>query len=353
MIYSLFMIILTGAMLSITSFPDMVVEPGISAQNYFAVTSYSLSPYTSLISYNHIMEKLKDTNVSVTPVIPGVVTCKGRVIGLRGVTASGLELLYPGTRIEGDGFSDSCTGCVWAGEEAAERLGVGINDTVIVYSPYTGSTYVLRVRGIVNGGGVLSYELLTNVDTARIIHGAVMDEVSYVIVSAEDREELGAAAEKLGSGYPTSMVEKALLVLGSRGGATAYRSYTSMFLSRIGLNEWIVVILYGTTLFILSLGFYVIGQSYAVYSRRVLSLFWIIGVPQRFIRILLASTIMVTVSIAFIISVIIQLLLSPYFTIWFLGYPLVPYATPPYMLILYSSILILTIIGSFSVKIRG
>lgn len=350
MIYGLFMMVSTGTILSITSFLDKVVEPDASVRNYFMVSSLSLSPYTSLVSYNRIVEKLDDINISATPVILAVVTCNGRVVGLRGVTTSGLELLYPSTSIDGRSFSDNCIGCVWAGEQVAEKLGLAVNDTIIVYSPYTGSSYVLRVQGIIDGGGVLNYELLTNIDTARIIHGAVMDEVSYIIVSARSQEELRVAAERLNHSYPTSIVEKAFLVLGPRNRATVYKSYTSIFLTRIGLNEWIVTILYGTILFTLSLGFYVIGQSYTIYSRCVLSLLWVIGVPKKIARVLLAFTITITVSIAFLISVVIQSLLSPYLTIWFLGYPLAPSTPPLYMLILHLSITLITITGSFSVK---
>lgn len=131
--------------------PDYIVYPKQSiTPHYIVLSSYSLAPFTSIFDTGKIEDKLikvGGVNRTVYEVL-AIVRYDSSNIIIRGLRRNDLRVVAGEYEFIGGGFNDNCTNCVWVGISLAQRLGISVNDTIIVYSPFTSSDHILVVKGI-------------------------------------------------------------------------------------------------------------------------------------------------------------------------------------------------------------
>jgi len=249
---------------------SMVYPSNPPTPHYIAVSSYSLAPFTSIVSINAVDSILNSSGGAAVSKIYEVlapVEIGSRILILRGISRGNLSAVAGSFSIYGEEFSDSCMDCLWIGSGIAEQLGLRINDTVILYSLMTSSPYLFKIKGIISSSSPLEWELLTNLDAARAVRGIGGSEASIALIFASNESSLGKIAEAFGASPEKSgILERALLALRYSGGnisASAYESLSSFYLSRLGVSKSLLYAVLLSVLILLAIGFYYFGKAVA------------------------------------------------------------------------------------------
>ncbi|ADI31972.1 hypothetical protein [Staphylothermus hellenicus] len=340
--------------------PDYIVYPKQSiTPHYIVLSSYSLAPFTSIFDTGKIEDKLikvGGVNRTVYEVL-AIVRYDSSNIIIRGLRRNDLRVVAGEYEFIGGGFNDNCTNCVWVGISLAQRLGISVNDTIIVYSPFTSSDHILVVKGIINTEGPLRYEFLTTLDTARTIRGSGPNTASIAIVFLNNREDMYRVAELFNiPASKTSLLEKALLALRYSGGEISARTYENlgnMFLSRLGLSRNLLFALLLAITLLLSLGFYFLGQSLITHDLDRLTILYEQGLPAYKIKLFITLYTLLYLSLAGLVVAIVSEALFPLIRFNILGYERSLVFDGEFLV--YSLIInaALIIAGIWSVKIYG
>jgi len=249
---------------------SMVYPSNPPTPYYIAVSSYSLAPFTSIVSINAVDSILNSSGGAAVSTIYEVlapVEIGSRILILRGISRENLSAVAGSFSISGEEFSDACMDCLWIGSGIAEELGLKVNDTAIVYSIMTSSPYFFKVKGIVSSSPSLEWELLTNLDAARAVRGIGGSEASIALIFTSSESSLGKIAEAFGiSAEKSGILERALIALRYSGGnisASAYGSLSSFYLSRLGVSRSLLYAVLLSVLILLAIGFYYFGKAVA------------------------------------------------------------------------------------------
>jgi len=310
---------------------SMVYPSNPPTPHCIAVSSYSLAPFTSIVSMNAVDSILNSSGGAAVSTIYEVlapVEIGSRILILRGISRGNLSAVAGSFSIYGEEFSDACMDCLWIGSGIAEELGLRINDTVILYSIMTSSPYLFKVKGIISSSSLLNWELLTNLDAARAVRGIGGSEASIALIFASNESSLGKIAEAFGiSAEKSGILERALLALRYSGGnisASAYESLSSFYLSRLGISRSLLYAVLLSVLILLAIGFYYFGKAVAGSDPQVLSVLHEQGLSVE--RIKLYSLLLSSLSAAAgcLSSFAASYLIFPKLGVSFLGYIIHP-----------------------------
>jgi len=308
--------------------------------HYIAVSSYSLAPFTSIVSMNavdSILNSSGGTAVSTIYEVLAPVEIGSRVLILRGISSGNLSAVAGSFSISGEEFSDSCMDCLWVGSGIAEELGLKVNDTVVLYSIMTSSPYLFKIKGIISSSSPLDWELLTNLDAARAVRGIEGSEASIALIFSSNESSLGKIAEAFGASPEKSgILERALLALKYSGGnlsASAYESLSSFYLSRLGVSRSLLYAVLLSVLILLAIGFYYFGKAVAGSDPQALSILHEQGLSVKKMK--LYSLLLSTLSAAAgsLSSFAASYLIFPKLGVIFLGYVIHPALSPEFLIL--------------------
>lgn len=315
---------LVGSLYMLTE--DMLTPPSGPSGYYVVVTSYSVAPFTSVIREGFVEERLGDVHgvVDVVYEVLAPVVIGRSVYVLRGVEARDLGTVAGEYAVIGEGLGDRCVGCVLVGEALARELGVGPNDTLVVYSPMASSDFVLIVKGVLVTNTVLRYELVTNVPTAEAVRGIGPGAYSLAIVFTDGPASLRRVAEAFNVSLAgRGLLERAFLALrivGPRFRPYFLESLSDMYLSRFGLSRDMLVSVLIGTVGVLSIGFYILGQAVALYASGRMTLLHDLGLSIRYLRLCLASFAASLTVFGAVIGLITAHVASPWVRLEVIGY---------------------------------
>jgi len=315
--------------------PEVMVYPQKPAAPYYhTLSSYSLAPFTSLLDVRTVEEKLaglagveRVVYEVLTPVVYG-----SRIYILRGLRKEDLEIVAGGYSIVGEDFEDTCLNCLWVGSGIAEKLGLRLGDTVILYSIFTSSSYVFTVRGVIYSNSPLSHEFVTTLVAAQTVRGVGPGQVSVALVFALDSSAIRMIAKSFGvPAESLSLVERGLLALRYVGGAvnvSVYRFLPDLYMSRLGLGRDVLTALQLAVAVITALGFYYVGAALITGSSEELRLLNEQGMSTRSIRALTAILALLTIAAADAVCVLMLRAASDSIGVEVLGYRVTPRLDP-------------------------
>ncbi len=309
----------------------MITPAQPPSQHYVVITAYSVTPFTSVIRESLVESRISRVN-GVTAVVYELlapVVVDGRPLILRGVNGRDLRVVAGDYRVAGYGFSDECIGCVWAGSQAAEELGLSPGDTIIAHSPLGSGDFVLTVEGILHTDSVLKHELVTNIPTAEAVRGSGPGSVSLAIVFTDSREGVREVAQAFNiTPAVAGVLERAFLalrVVGPRVTPYIIESLPGMYLSRFGLSREAVAAAAVATAVATALGLFMLGNSIIAHDRVYLRIIWWLGIPWRKIRLLTAAITCSSMAIGALAGLAISASLASALGLSSFGYVIRPY----------------------------
>ena len=338
--------------------PEQIVYPKEPVTPYYiVVSSYSISPFTSIYNSRYVEEKINELEgvMREVPIVFSLIEVDGQGVILRGMEKDDLGIFLGNYSIEGMGFDNNCIGCVWVGNALADKLGLSINDTIIVYSPLSRSSYIVLIKGIVRTNTISKYEFITNPTTARIIRGTCPECVSTIILFLRDKECLEEAYRVFNITHRREgLFEKALLVLRTSGRHISWEQYealSSMYLSRIGLSRSMFYALLITLTIILSLGYSVLAESIILLNKDNYVILYEQGLGIKKLKLIITMYNALIILSSFLLALLIYERVSSLFQISFLSYQLNPYIDQPIYLPAFIVLLLINILSTWFARV--
>jgi len=254
-----------GLVLALYSFYDdlLPVEGG-----GFIVSSYALSPLTSVVSEKRLLELLGNST-GVEFIVFSVAYVNGRAVVVRGVSPEYLAEVL--------GVSLSVAEhCLYVGRGLAEKLGVRRGDVLVLHSPFTGDALLALVCGIYPLPGVLNYEILADFDVARALRGVGGGYYSVAIV----RGGVFEAPEHV----ELPLARRALLLLLERDGSTGFNVFAEVpeaYIARLGIHREAVLLLAYSAIAVVAISCPLIGYSVSLSVERCSKVLRQLGASRR------------------------------------------------------------------------
>ncbi len=359
MVFLLVILSTTGFINSLYFLSDYIVYPSNnSSRNYIIITSYSAAPFTAIFDSRIIENKVKKLE-NIDKIIYEVLTIveyDNKICVLRGIDSQNLPIITGKYRVIGDAFNDDCINCIWVGAYLAKKLGINPNDTIILYSPFKSSSYIFRVKGFIETKGPLNYEFLTNIDTARIIRGAPKYGASIAIIFPKNKQGMYELAHIFNiSTQKKGLLERALLALrisGKNLNIRTYESLSNIYLSRFGLSKDLLFALLLAITTLLSLGFYLVGQSIIIYNIDKFTMLYEQGLSITIIKLYTILLALVLTLLAGLLASLTAYFIFPYIKISILEYETGLVLDKNIMLIAIIVVFLIVSFGILSVKIH-
>ncbi len=312
-----FSVIASGSMLiSIQGFYDSMMD--VRGPNAVVITSVSLAPFTSIVSVDLIRERLRGIDdIEIEERIYAVISIGNSSLVLTGLSNESLRRVVSGDRCR------LCTGCIYVGEDIAQKLGISPGMEIVAYSPYTSLPYILHICGFARGWPY-SWMFVSDLETARSVRGMEEHQASIIIIRSNKSMEKILGAIGLSPSL-RSISERAILAIRNYGGnisAKLYSAYGGEALDRIGIPEEIFYAIVIAICIALALSALTLGGFIARSRAREIAVLRISGASSRDIKI---SLITITLIYTLISSMLSYLLLpiTP-LRITLLGLPISP-----------------------------
>lgn len=273
--------------------------------NIVVVTGYSMAPFTSVISVEGVENCLNNVNGvrRVVYEVLSIASINGSSIVVRGLSRNDLRYLIDYSVVKGEDFTDDCMYCVWISSELANRYGLEVGDYVTVYSLFTSSPYVLRVKGILDLDKPYSYELIVPIELSRAIRGISERQASIAIVFLDPNIDKSVVLSSFNiSSERISLFERALVALKySRGeiSSSIYSSAAEFYMARLGLHRDVFLIVSISIMILMTMGSYIVGNMIVLVNRDNLSTLYTIGLPKYRIKAVIIALILVMIIVLF------------------------------------------------------
>lgn len=267
---------------SYSSWERLVMPPKHPDGEYVIISPLAVSPVTAVFDESTIENKIKDLNLTIIRELIFPVNMYNHTFILRGLDRDSTKYF-----VDEEVGVDECLACVWIGKEIADKYGLEKGDFIEIYSPYTNSFYKLEVKGVISTGAQLDSELITGLDTARMIRGVGYSSLSVLIAYGRE-EELYRLSRRLNiSTAKLGLIQRVLAVIGT-GREVRFKAVENLqeiYLSRIGLSQLNLHILLFSISIVFSMGLIIYpGWIYSSRSKEF-ELLHEIGVSIRSIKI--------------------------------------------------------------------
>ena len=261
------LVLISGYVFGLYTFYDEIVVPENIRGNTVVVTGFALAPFTSLIKVSTVASAISNSS-GVEAVSYEVITMaevKGEGVIVRGTDLSFLKK-YVGYRvIEGEDIRNNCYSCAWVGADLARDLGLRTGDVVVLYSVFSRTPFIFRVRGVLDIPEPYRYEMIVPYVVGQLIRGVSGDAASVAMIILKPGASADDVIAKVGVGGAEgrlSLLERVFIALryaGKEVSASLYSHASEVFVERIGIPRGALVAVVLAFVFIASVGSYVIG----------------------------------------------------------------------------------------------
>ncbi|MEM4717753.1 MAG: hypothetical protein QXE81_03215 [Desulfurococcaceae archaeon] len=233
----------------------------IGSSDGIVVSSYALSPLTSIIDSNRL-DKIVG-NISGIKVEYHMIT---------------ISYIYD-TPVLIRGVNSIDTSCIYLSNELVNKFKLSAGDIVPLYSPFTNKIMFLKLCGFSEGAfSAINYNVST------IIRGVKPGYYSIAVIRSSNKSALEEVARVLGiSDIDQRSLTRALLLLtqvGDRVTIKLYEDIAEGYLTRLGLYRDIVLYAGYFISLVVLVGSLVLGVGLVVIIKRELKVFDIIGLPR-------------------------------------------------------------------------
>ncbi|MGC9149176.1 MAG: hypothetical protein ACP5GI_07030 [Sulfolobales archaeon] len=289
------------------------------------ITSYSISPFTSLVNINSVRERIGDIwgrcVDSFEPINLALVNINSTLIVLRGVSDASKI-----TVSEGERYDPSCLNCAWIGESVKRELGLEIGDLIVVESIFIRVPMILRVAGIYESGYLSDKEIIVSYKTASILRGADPSYASILIIRPRNSECINEILARISSEKfisPERIIVAIRYVSAKNISSKLISALSDIYLARLGLHRDIFTVLAISIAIILSYAYFITGSIIYRLNTDRIRILHNIGVSKR--NIFAASLILYVLifSVVFISSLYLSIALIS-MNIRIFGYELLP-----------------------------
>jgi len=291
----LLLMFFTGLVTTMYSFYESVVGANAPQSRFvFIVSSYALSPFTSVVSISSVEDAVRGLP-GVEKTVYEVITIgyvDGRAVVVRALNSSTLRELVEYSVAEGSDIDDNCFYCAWVGLNLAKKLSVSAGDSVALYSPFTQTPFTLRVAGVISAGKPYDNELIVPLGVGQAFRGLSRGQASIAIIFLSSRQSYLELAKRFEVDVEkVSLAERVILSLryvGKRVELKAYNDFSSMLLSRLGLPRETLTLVLVSSSIVLSLGLYIAGQAMATLNLGNILIAYELGVSVKKAKMFLA-----------------------------------------------------------------
>jgi ABC-type lipoprotein release transport system permease subunit len=291
----LLLTLFTGLVTAVYSFYDSIVSVSALQDKFvFIVSSYALSPFTSVVSVNSVENAVKGLH-GVEKTVYEVITIgyiDGRAVVVRALNSSAFKELTGYSVIDGSEIDDNCFYCAWLGYNLAKKLGVSVGNRITLYSPFTLTPFILRVSGVISAGKPYDNELIIPLGVGQAFRGLSRSQVSIAVVLLSSRQSYLELAKRFEVDVEkVSLAERVILSLryvGRRVELRTYNDFSSMLFSRLGLPKETLMLILVSISIILSLGLYIVGQALVTLNMTNILIAYELGVPVKKTKVFLA-----------------------------------------------------------------
>ncbi len=320
-----------GLVIALYSFYEdlLPVDEGESA-----VSSYALSPLTSVVSEKQLLELLGNaTDTQVEFIVFSVAYARGRAVVVRGVSSEYL--------VETLGLDPGVARyCLYVGKGLAEKLGIGKGNTLVLHSPFTGDLLPAPVCGVLPLPSVLNYEILTDFSTARVLRGISEGYYSVAIVRG------GAPGALHSADLP--LARRALLLILQRGGRVdleVVAEIPEVYVARLGIHREVVLLVAYSAIAVVALSCPLIGYGISVSVESCTKVLRQLGVSRRAVLALLLILTCTYVAGAVALASLALSYLSWLTEVEVLGHSISPKVSPYDTTVVALAQLVLTLLG--------
>jgi len=154
---------------------------GSSEDEFILYNADSRLPHTSIVPLKVLNEvELVEGVVEATPEVLVPALLKGRTIMVRGVDPTTFLKLQPLQIVRGSTLMIGDLYEVIIGYRVAEKLGVDVNELLILQSAFTEEIIEVKVKGIFKSESYLDYEILAPLYVSQWLRGLPYDAVSLI-----------------------------------------------------------------------------------------------------------------------------------------------------------------------------
>jgi ABC-type lipoprotein release transport system permease subunit len=141
----------------------------------------SSTPFTGLVPA-HLAEEVGALEgvLACSPEVTALCVIKGEAVFVRGIVPEGFAKLSKLTMLEGEVLGPRDLDCAIVGKGVAERLGLKLNDEVLVLSALADRYVVLRVKGVFASSSPMDDEVLVPLHVGQWLRGAGYGYVTLI-----------------------------------------------------------------------------------------------------------------------------------------------------------------------------
>lgn len=291
------------------------------------ISARGFSPLTALISRSEIEQKISSiSNITIEYYLVTPILINNRVFVLRSINSSNLSI-----------------NCLLISENIARELGVRVGDRLLASSIFTSEIYELEVCGYTSG-----YVFEAPYDLVLKIRGVSPGYYSYAIIRGPS-EALSSVIKSLGVRPEESRLTGLIVAVFSRISSNEtrvvfHRAITEAYITSFGLQRDYIVYFAYTIAVASILGSLIVGLDIVRRVKSVFKVFRLLGVSKRTIMIVVILLSVLTVFIAFILALLLYRYVEV-FTLSVFNYTLKPRVEGELVLVVFSVLLILYILG--------
>jgi len=243
---------------------DPLAAPGYRT---LVISGYSLAPFTSIVDVNYVEDLAKSLSgvKAVVYETLAVVYLNTSSVTVRGIRSEDLALLTNYTIISGVAIDGGCPFCAWVGSALAREYNISVGSLLTIYSPFTQSPFILRVRGIIDAGDPYSHEIIVPLELGRAIRGIGGGQASLAVIILEPWADPSMVARALNMSLErVSLLERIMIAVRYSGGKAVPSTYSSVsepYLARLGLHRELFLTATISIAFLLSIGSYMLGRA--------------------------------------------------------------------------------------------
>lgn len=307
----------------------------LGGKNSLIITGYSVSPYTSLINKNDLLNKLRNTS--------GIENITFLVISLGYV--NGKDVAFIGNNNVSDAY------CAYPSYYVKNELNLKINQTILVYPALSNFPIILKVCNFSN---LYPWAISVNINTAYLIHGGGINYglASLAIIDFKNSSYKLSAMKSLSlTPVQKSLINTALiLVQNNQGEKMLFNEASQAYFNKLGIPKIAFLSLAIASALIISIASYTIGLIFNLIDKDRIEILNNYGISKMKIMFNSIAISLLLLLISFIISLFIFNKIKYLLSTNLLGLPLIPSIN---IYIMLSTLISIMVISTISIIINN